>query len=76
MAACVSCSKAIEGSDVYLRPGDGSSVCAKCYVFADRRSLQPPDTGGPGLVPTGSSNGAEQLGVSLLVDVVIGIITD
>lgn len=78
MAAClcVSCSKMIEGSDVYLRPGDGCNVCAKCYANADRRCLQPPDTGGPGLLPTGKSNTATGLGASLLVDVVLGIITD
>lgn len=73
---CVSCSKAIAGSDVYLRPGDASSVCARCYAFADRTCLEPPDTGGPGLLPTGNSSTTAELGASILIETVISIITD
>lgn len=49
--ACVVCQKAMESSDVYLRPGDGAVVCARCYLHADQSSLKPPDPPGYGDEP-------------------------
>lgn len=48
---CVVCQKAMESSEIYLRPGDGAVVCARCYLHADQSSLKPPDPPGYGEEP-------------------------
>lgn len=66
---CVVCSVKIAGSDVYLRPGDGSSVCVKCFHRADRRSLEPPrDPRGTLRGSSGSSESAARDAADLLID--------
>jgi hypothetical protein len=74
--SCVCCTKSIEGSDVYLRPGDGCPVCVKCYFRANHSSLRPPEPIGGTSWPAGSSDSAGQLVAGIAGDLIIDLITD
>lgn len=71
---CVACAAPIADSEIYLRPGDGSPLCGRCYLSADRSSLEPPPD--PRGASTQSSGGAGELVAEVAIGLLAAIISE